>query len=75
MKRLQARSKTDLCRVYDKTPELIIKRLETYEERSPKVIDYYTRQNKFYSVSGDTDKDTVFKNLCETVDNALLNTN
>ncbi len=73
MKRLQARSKSPSCRVYDKTPELIIKRLETYEERSPKVIDYYTRQSKFYSVQGDMDKDTVFQNLCETINHALIN--
>lgn len=72
MKRLQARSKTDHCRVYDRSPEIIINRLEIYETRSAKVIDYYKRQNKFYSVLGDRAEDVVFEDLCNTVDNAFL---
>lgn len=72
MKRLQTRSHTTRARVYDKQPELIIKRLEDYDKRSPKIVDYYKKQEKYYSVIADGDEDTVFETLCDTIDNALI---
>ena len=72
MKRLQSRSKTPRARVYDKLPELIIKRLEDHEKRSPKIVEYYKKQEKFYSIAADAEENVVFDKLCETIDKALI---
>ena len=68
MKRLSARAKTDKARSYDMDPEIIIHRLEVYEKKAPKVAEYFQKQNKFYSVSGDAEADVVFDKLCKSVD-------
>jgi len=68
MKRLSARAKTDKARTYDLDPEIIIHRLEVYEKKAPKVAEYFQKQNKFYTVSGDNEADVVFENLCKSVD-------
>lgn len=68
MKRLSARAKTDKARSYDMDPEIIIHRLEVYEKKAPKVAEYFQKQNKFYSVSGDAEADVVFEKLCKSVD-------
>jgi adenylate kinase len=71
IKRLSARAKTPNARVYDKDPEIIIHRLEVYERKAPKVAEYFQKQNKFCSISGDGDEDDVFKRACETIDNVI----
>ena len=53
IKRLSARAKTQSARVYDLDPEIIIHRLEVYEKKSPKVAEYFQKQNKFSSVNGE----------------------
>ncbi len=69
MKRLSARAKTDKARSYDMDPEIIIHRLEVYEKKAPKVAEYFQKQNKFWTVSGDGDADIVFEKLCKSVEN------
>jgi len=71
IKRLSARAKTPNARLYDKDPEIIIHRLEVYERKAPKVAEYFQKQNKFCSISGDGDEDDVFKRACETIDNVI----
>ena len=73
MKRLQTRSHTSKARIYDKKPELIIKRLEDHEERSPRIVEYYKKQDKYYSVDANAEENIVFENLCNTIDRALIN--
>ncbi|HHT03087.1 MAG TPA: hypothetical protein GX005_02050, partial [Bacteroidales bacterium] len=65
------RSKTDRRRVYDMDPEIIIHRLEGYEESAAKVRSYYQKKNKYYSVNSDGPVDVVFDTLCNIVDEAL----
>lgn len=71
IKRLTQRSKTEKRRIYDMDPEIIIHRLENYEESAAKVRSYYQKKNKYYSVDSDGPVDVIFKTLCETVDIAL----
>lgn len=71
VKRLNQRGKTDKRRAYDMDPDIIIHRLEIYDESAAKVRTYYQKQNKYYSVSADAPEEIVFEKLCETVDIAL----
>ena len=68
VKRLSHRSKTDRKRAYDESAELIVNRLEQYREKTEPVLDYYKKQHKFYSVSGDGTKEWVFDNLSEMIE-------
>ncbi len=73
MKRLSARAKTEKARVYDKDPEIIIHRLEVYEKKATLVADYFQKQNKFCSVSGDGSTDEVFDRLSVQVEKIFKN--
>jgi len=73
MKRLSARAKTDKARVYDKDPEIIIHRLEVYEKKATLVADYFQKQNKFCTVSGDGNTDEVFERLSVQVERIFKN--
>jgi len=71
IKRLSARAKTSNSRVYDKDPEIIIHRLEVYEKKAPKVAEYFQKQNKFFSISGEGNEDEVFNRACDAIDNVI----
>ncbi len=71
IKRLSARAKTQSARVYDLDPEIIIHRLEVYEKKSPKVAEYFQKQNKFSSVSGEGTEEEVFERLCLSVESLM----
>ena len=73
MKRLSARAKTEKARVYDKDPEIIIHRLEVYEKKATLVAEYFQKQNKFCSVSGDGSTDEVFDRLSVQVEKIFKN--
>ncbi|MFZ4412173.1 MAG: adenylate kinase [Bacteroidales bacterium] len=73
IKRLSARAKTESARVYDLDPEIIIHRLEVYENKSPKVAEYFQKQNKFSSVSGEGNAEDVFQRLSLSVDCLMKN--
>lgn len=71
IRRLTQRSKTEKRRVYDMDPEIIIHRLESYENSAANVRSYYQKKNKYYNVNSDAPVDVVFETLCKTVDEAL----
>ena len=71
IKRLSARAKTESARVYDLDPEIIIHRLEVYEKKAPKVAEYFQKQNKFSSVSGEGNADEVFQRLSLSVESLM----
>ncbi|MCX6230446.1 MAG: nucleoside monophosphate kinase [Bacteroidetes bacterium] len=71
IKRLSARAKTKSARVYDLDPEIIVHRLEVYEKKAPKVAEYYQKQNKFSSISGEGPEDEVFQRLCVAVEGIM----
>ncbi|MDR0972287.1 MAG: adenylate kinase [Bacteroidales bacterium] len=70
-KRLNQRSKTERRRVYDMDPDIIVHRLEIYEQSASKVRAYYQNKNKYYSINSDAPVDVVFESLCNIVDEAL----
>ena len=63
IKRLSARAGTEKARPYDHSTELIINRLEQYNEKTVPVIDYYKNQGKYYSIKADGGKEDVFGKL------------
>ena len=71
IKRLSVRAKTSSARIYDLDPEIIIHRLEVYEKKSPKVAEYFQKQNKFSSISGEGSEEEVFQRLCSSVENVM----
>ncbi|MDR1847816.1 MAG: adenylate kinase [Bacteroidales bacterium] len=71
VKRLNDRNKTAKRRVYDRDPDVIIHRLENFENSAGKVRSYYQNKNKYYSVDAEQNVDIVFENLCNTIDKAL----
>jgi adenylate kinase len=71
VKRLNDRNKTNKRRIYDRDPDIIIHRLENYENSAGKVRAYYQNKNKYYSVDADKDVEDVFQTLCNTIDEAL----
>ncbi len=73
MKRLSARAKSSNARVYDMDPEIIIHRLEVYEKKSALVAEYFQKQNKFASISGEGTTDEVFERLSKTVEKVFKN--
>ncbi|MBN2614613.1 MAG: adenylate kinase [Bacteroidales bacterium] len=65
IKRLSARAKTEKARSYDHSTELIINRLEQYNEKTVPVIDYYKKQGKYFSIKAEGNQEEVFSRLKE----------
>lgn len=63
LKRLNARAATKRARSYDKSVDLIINRLEQYQQKTKPVIDYYRKQSKYYSIDGSGSEQEVFERL------------
>ncbi len=68
VKRLSERAKSERKRPYDESAELIVNRLEQYNDKTIPVLDYYKKQEKYVSVKAEKDTDTVFKLLSDQVD-------
>lgn len=71
IKRLTLRGKTEKSRSYDRCTEVIIQRLEEYENKTLPLKDYYQKYNKVFTVNGMGNKEAVFKSLCEKMEEAL----
>jgi adenylate kinase len=71
IKRLTARSRTAKARSYDMDTDTIIHRLEVYEQRSSKIIDFYKKHNKFMSFNGDIDENTITQQVSDTIEKAF----
>ena len=71
MKRLTARSKTDQRRYYDMDTDVIIRRLEDFENRTTPVLDYYQRQKNIYNIDGLGDEKQVYNRLAEKLELAF----
>jgi adenylate kinase len=60
---LTTRGKTENARPYDKSIDLIINRLEQYEQKTHPVIDYYQKQSKYYKIDANGSKEEVYEDL------------
>ncbi|MBL7905186.1 MAG: adenylate kinase [Bacteroidales bacterium] len=71
IKRLSARAKTPQARAYDMNTDVIIHRLEEYEEKTRPVVDFYRKQNKFDSINAVGNEKDVFEKLYAKVGEAM----
>ncbi len=58
-------------RPYDKSTDLIVNRLEQYNEKTEPVVDYYKKQNKYSKVNAEGEEEDVFERLSEKIEETL----
>ncbi len=51
--------------------DVILHRLEVFEEKAALVIDYYKKQNKYLSFSGDGEESAVYTHLEAAIERAF----
>lgn len=71
MKRLDRRGRSDKARLYDLSTELIIHRMEEYENKTAPVMELYKKQNKHTVVNAVGSNEDIFSRLSETVEAAM----
>jgi len=71
IKRLDKRGRSDKARPYDLTTELIIHRLEEYENKTAPVMELYKKQNKHVVVNAVGTNEEIFALLADTVQAAM----
>jgi adenylate kinase len=71
IKRLSARGKTKSARSYDNSADLIVARLEEFNEKTLPVADYYQKLNKYSTVDGTGTQQEVFDRLSDRIENAM----
>ena len=71
IKRLSSRAKTSRARSYDLSTDLIVHRLEEYQEKTLPVADFYSVQNKFATIDAIGEEEEVFERLSVTVEAAM----
>ena len=71
IKRLTKRAKSDTARVYDQDTEVIIHRLEVWEEKTKPVLDYYQRQGKIQSFDGRKSQEELHNELYARIEKAF----
>jgi len=72
IKRLSYRGKDrDRARSYDVSTELIVNRLEQYNEKTEPVVEYYQKQGKYSKIGADASEIEVFRRLSEEVEETL----
>jgi len=68
IKRLTARSKTDKKRYYDMNIDVIVRRLENFENQTTPVLNYYAKQKSIYQIDGVGSEEEVFNRLSEKME-------
>lgn len=63
IKRLQERGQSPRRRSYDIDTDIIIRRMEEYEDITIHVADYYKGQNKYHKIRAEQHEDNVFEEL------------
>lgn len=71
IKRLSARSKTDKRRYYDMDTDVIIRRLESFQNRTKPVLDYYEKQKNIYNIDGIGSEEEVYERLAKKLELAF----
>ena len=73
IKRLSARSKAEKNRYYDMNTEVIIRRLESFQNSTKLVLDYYEKQKNIYHVDGIGTEAEVYNRLIDKLRIAFKN--
>ena len=71
IKRLTKRAKSDTARVYDQDTEVIIHRLEVWEEKTKPVLEYFQRQGKIQCFDAKKDQDSLHDELAQRIEKAF----
>ncbi|NLA24176.1 MAG: adenylate kinase [Bacteroidales bacterium] len=71
MKRLRHRSKTENARSYDMDTDVIIHRLEVFEQKTAAVAEYYKKSDKFICFDSDADEDELFEEISCAIEKAI----
>lgn len=71
IKRLTARSKTDMRRSYDMDVELIVKRLEEHQAITIPVSEYYAKTKKVWQINGSGNEADVRKLVMDATEEAF----
>ncbi|MDK2978047.1 MAG: adenylate kinase [Bacteroidales bacterium] len=71
IKRLTTRSKTDKKRYYDMNIDVIVRRLESFENQTKPVLNYYAKQKNIYQIDGVGSEEEVFQRLSEKLELAF----
>ena len=59
------------ARPYDTRTDLIVNRLEQYNEKTEPVVDYYKKQDKYSKISAEGTEQEVFNKLSEEISDTL----
>ncbi len=72
IKRLSDRGKdNDKARTYDVSTELIVNRLEQYNNKTEPVVSYYKKQDMYSKINADGTEEEVFNRLSEEIEATL----
>ena len=71
IKRLSRRSQTPEARSYDRSLDVIIHRLEVYEQRSAALLEYYSAKNLIENIDSTKDEEMVYSELTSKVERAI----
>ena len=71
LKRLNSRAGTEKARIYDKSIDLIINRLEQYKVMTQPVVDYYKNQIKHFSIDATGTEQEVFNKLNKLISDII----
>jgi len=73
IKRLTRRSQTEEARSYDRSMEIIIHRLEVYEQRTAALHDYYSGKNLLKEIDATGEEEMVHERLKSEIERAFKN--
>lgn len=73
VKRLSARAKTDKARTYDMSTDIIIHRLEVFEQRTLPMREYFLRRGMLKTVNGAGSTEEVFDEVSTIIEKAFKN--
>lgn len=70
IKRLSARANSDKARTYDKDIEVIIHRLDVFEQRTSLLREYYRKKNILQTINGVGNEEEIFNELSNRIEKA-----
>lgn len=73
IKRLSKRAETENARSYDRSLDIIIHRLEVYEQRTAALYDYYSGKNLLKQIDATGDAEEVHQRLKSEIERAFKN--
>jgi adenylate kinase len=74
IKRLKARGESPRKRSYDIDTDIIIRRMEEYDDKTVQVADHYKDLNKYFLINGDQNPDRVFEDFEKAIETAARRT-